>query len=112
MVTGALLRRQVLAVQAIYPSIAKCILEALASALVAERSRKKSFHLDYAAQLGVEKFLGKSTVPQSLKQALQAPSTPMPVPDDKRPAGGAEGQQATAEQQMTTSQRAAVPLHR
>jgi hypothetical protein len=111
MVTGALLRRQVQAVRAIYPSIAQCILEALASALAEEKGRKASFHLDYAAQLGVEKFLGTSTMPQPLKQALQEPPQVAPATDDKTGPGGVQSQQLSAEQQMTQAQRAAVPLH-
>ena len=112
MITGALLRRQVLAVQAIYPSIARCILEALYEAIVAEKARKVSFQLDYAAELGVEKFIGKSSMPQTLKDSLQTPAAPKPQQDDEKRSGGVQSQTATAEQQMTTAQRAAVPLHR
>ena len=112
METGALLRRQVLAVQAIYPSIAQCILEALYSALVAEKARKASFQLDYAVELGIEKFIGKSSMNQTMKQALQTPPMPKPQQANEKRDNGVESQTATAEQQMTTAQRAAVPLHR
>jgi hypothetical protein len=112
MQTGALLRRQVLAVQAIYPSIAQCILEGLASALAAEKARKASFQLDYVIELGIEKFLGRSSMPLALKQSLQTPPAPRPLQDDEKASGGVQSQQATAEEQMTQAQRAAVPLHR
>jgi hypothetical protein len=111
MVNGALLRRQVLAVQAIYPSFAMCVVESLREAITMEKARKQTYALSYAAELGIEKFLGTSTMPTALKQSLQEPPQPAPTPTDKRPSDGVESQRVRAEQNMTTAQRAAVPLH-
>ncbi len=75
MATGALLKRQVDAVRAVYPTLSDAIDSALYRAIVADKAKKASYQLPPRSEIGVAVWLGRKIAAYK-PPAKDAPATP------------------------------------
>lgn len=104
---GAISKRQVAAMRAVYPTLSAAIDEAIIDGLASAKSERASWDLAPAAELGATKWFGKPAMPPAQQNALQA-SFAKPAPDQQQaaPSAPAAGRtNALAKEALSPAQR-------
>jgi hypothetical protein len=109
MAAGALLKRQVAAVRAIYPTLGKAIDAAIDEAILDARTDKKSFELPVHTERGVNVWHGRPPIDPKLASALQAGYRKADAEraEPRQPSGG--NTSALAKEAMTSAQKSLYP---
>ncbi len=104
---GALLKSQVVALDAIFPTLTAYMRQAIAAELVHEHGEDPSWSLPYAAEVGLQRLLGADLTSTTLKKILQLPPPRAQQPDNQQQPKNDQGAPIPM-QLMTRTQRTDV----